>query len=277
MALPELRFRALLGVKPVALPAKTVVQASLAADPGKALAALGLGPDGIGIDLLASSTTIASAQTTDIGASGTLKVAIAGSATITSFGAAPHRLRFMRFTGAATLTHNGASLILPGAANIVTAPGDTAVATSDSAGNWTVRHYQRANGTPLVTTLVFAGNSGTTSIPAAATRYATIGLVNTAASLVYVPAGRKGRFRNLRIITPSAPGAGESWTFTLQKLFSDTVLTCTISGAGVNSATDLVNSVAFEANERWSLKIVSSANAPALSSVLFSLSFEAID
>lgn len=125
-------------------------------------------------------------------------------------------------------------------------------------------------------TLVLSGNTGTTSIPAGATRYATHGLVNTSQSLVYVPAGRRGRFRNLRVITPGAPGAGESYTFTLQKLFSDTALTCAI-GPGGNEAADLAKSVLFEANERWSIKVASSAGAAALSNILYSMLFDAID
>lgn len=39
--------------------------------------------------------------------------------------------------------------MLPTGANIVTAAGDCAIATSDASGNWRVRDYQRADGTPL--------------------------------------------------------------------------------------------------------------------------------
>jgi hypothetical protein len=56
----------------------------------------------------------------------------------------------IRFAAALTLTHNPVSLILPGGADILTAAGDTALATSDADGNWRVRHYQRADGTALV-------------------------------------------------------------------------------------------------------------------------------
>lgn len=45
--------------------------------------------------------------------------------------------------------HNATSLILPGGANLVTAAGDSALATSDASGNWRVRHYQRASGKPV--------------------------------------------------------------------------------------------------------------------------------
>lgn len=123
---------------------------------------------------------------------------------------------------------------------------------------------------------VLAGNTGTAVIPAGATRYFTPGLVGTSASLVYMPAGRRGRFRNLRIVTPAGPGAGASWTFTLQNLTTDTSLSCTV-GPGTNQASDLVNSAVFEAADRWSLKVVASAGAADLSNALFSMLFEGLD
>jgi len=91
-------------------------------------------------------TVIASAATCDIGAAGSLFLAVTGAITITSLGSAANRLRFLRFAGALTLTHHEASLILPGAANIVTAAGDTSLFVSDGGGNWRCWFYQRANG-----------------------------------------------------------------------------------------------------------------------------------
>jgi hypothetical protein len=232
--------------------------------------------EGAGLDLRASETVLASQATVDLGTIATLKAAISGSASISSFGTIPNVVRRLRFTGGATLVHNATSLILPTGANIVTQGGDTAWAFSDASGNWSVGPYQRASGYPLLTPQVVSGNSGTSSIPAGSTRYFTGGIVGAAASLVYVPAGRRGRFRNLRIITPGAPGSGESYTFTLQKLFSDTALTCTI-GPSVNQGSDLANSVLFEANERWSIKAVTSAGAAELGNILFSILFETME
>lgn len=94
-------------------------------------------------------TVVASAGTTDIGVINTSFASITGTTTITSFNASPNRLRAVRFGGALTLTHNGASLILPGAANILTAANDTAIFASDASGNWRCLAYTRANGTPL--------------------------------------------------------------------------------------------------------------------------------
>ncbi|MCJ2009815.1 SGNH/GDSL hydrolase family protein [Methylobacterium sp. J-092] len=103
-----------------------------------------------GIDILASETAIASAATVDLGTATSLKVLINGTTTITSFGPLAHGFRIIRFAAALTLTHNATSLILQTGANIITAPGDTCIATSDASGNWRVRVYQRADGTALV-------------------------------------------------------------------------------------------------------------------------------
>jgi hypothetical protein len=93
---------------------------------------------------------IASAATTDIGASASPNVRITGTTTITSFGTvAAGTRRFLAFAAALTLTHNATSLILPGAANITTAAGDTAVARSLGSGNWVVENFTRAAGLPI--------------------------------------------------------------------------------------------------------------------------------
>ncbi|MER9206834.1 pyocin knob domain-containing protein [Mesorhizobium sp. M0771] len=97
-----------------------------------------------------TSSVIASAATTDLAAATGVSVTVSGAAVITALGALPSGvLRFLTFSGAATLTHNAATLILPGAANIVAAAGDTAVAQSLGGGNWRIRSYVRASGQPI--------------------------------------------------------------------------------------------------------------------------------
>lgn len=130
---------------------------------------------------------------------------------------------------------------------------------------------------PVLTAQVIAGNSGPGSVAAGATRYFTNALIGGHPSEVYAAAGRRGRFRNLRIVTQGAPGAGESWTFTLQNLFTDTALNCTISGAGSNQAADLAHSANFDGSERWCLKVASSRGAQPTTNILFSLLFESLD
>lgn len=97
-----------------------------------------------------SSDTIASAATTDIGAQEEAYLTVSGTTTITAFGTVrTGTVRFLRFSGALTLTHNATSLILPGAANITTAAGDTAVFVSEGSGNWRCLAYQRAAYAPV--------------------------------------------------------------------------------------------------------------------------------
>lgn len=92
---------------------------------------------------------IASATTTDIGATDEWKLRITGTTTITGFGTGANRIRFLVFAGILTLTHNGTSLILPGGINIITAAGDTCIAQSDGSGNWRILNYTSATGLPL--------------------------------------------------------------------------------------------------------------------------------
>lgn len=97
-----------------------------------------------------AEVTVASATTTDILGAASALVAISGTTTITSLGTGTNRVRFARFTGALTLTHNATSLILPGGANITTAAGDCMVVESDGSSNARVLVYQKANGTAVV-------------------------------------------------------------------------------------------------------------------------------
>lgn len=93
---------------------------------------------------------IASAATTDLGAiSPSLNAQITGTTTITSLGSSASTDRpvyRVRFSGVLTLTHNGASLILPGGANITTASGDTAVFEYLGGGNWKCLAYAPVSG-----------------------------------------------------------------------------------------------------------------------------------
>jgi hypothetical protein len=95
-----------------------------------------------------AQNTIASAATTDLGTLGSNIVQITGSGTITSLGASASTSRplwFLNFNGAATLTYNAVSLILPGTQNILTAPGDSALAQYLGSGNWQILAYNRAS------------------------------------------------------------------------------------------------------------------------------------
>jgi hypothetical protein len=98
-----------------------------------------------------SSDTIASATTTDIGAQSEAYLTVSGTTTITSFGTVrAGTIRYLRFSGALTLTYNATSLILPNAASITTAAGDVAAFVSEGSGNWRCLFYYRASGQPVV-------------------------------------------------------------------------------------------------------------------------------
>lgn len=100
---------------------------------------------------LAPPATIASGSTVAIGAATSNLITISGTTTITAFDSiAAGAERKLTFSGALTLTHNGTSLILPGAANVTTEAGDTATFVSLGSGNWRCVDYQRASGEPLL-------------------------------------------------------------------------------------------------------------------------------
>ena len=136
-------------------------------------------------------TSVASATTVNIGLAQSNHVTITGTTTITGFGvSAPGVERTVLFAGALVLTHNAASLILPGGANITTAAGDAAVFVSLGAGNWRCAGYMRAGGQALV-------------VPSQATPYA-----DTATATTAVPYGRYRLTASLDLTLPASPADG---------------------------------------------------------------------
>lgn len=148
--------------------------------------------------------TVASAATTDIGAVTSQNVTVTGTTTITSFGTvAAGTFRRLRFSGILTLTHNGTSLILPNASNILTAAGDTLEAVSLGSGNWVVTSYERAS------TRIFISNPATTSgtsidvdIPPGATKVMVhlIGVSTNGTSIPIIQLGTASSFETTNYI-----------------------------------------------------------------------------
>lgn len=94
---------------------------------------------------------IAAAATIALASVGSRYVNVTGSGqTPTAFGLAPVGLiRFVRWNGANTLTHNGTSLILPGGANITTAADDVSEMVSLGSGNWLCMNHKLGTGGAL--------------------------------------------------------------------------------------------------------------------------------
>ncbi len=118
--------------------------------------------------LATKSSNIASATTTDLStATGTL-VHITGTTTITGLGTVTAGIeRVCVFDGILTLTHNGTSLILPGAANIITGAGDCGVFRSEGSGNWRCIGFVRAAVAPTSTGAASWGGSAITGAASA--------------------------------------------------------------------------------------------------------------
>lgn len=88
---------------------------------------------------------IASSTAPALGATEGFMHDITGTATITGWDTAREGIwKLVKFEGALTLTHNATNLILPGAANITTADGDTALFFSEGSGNWRCYFYFKA-------------------------------------------------------------------------------------------------------------------------------------
>lgn len=102
----------------------------------------------------AHGADIASAATINLTTATGNMVDVTGTTAITAITLADGAERTVRFTGALILT-NGASLVLPGGANITTAAGDFAVFRGYAAGVVRCVAYTKANGQPVV-----AGASG---------------------------------------------------------------------------------------------------------------------
>ena len=95
-----------------------------------------------GADIASAATINLTTATGDV-------VDVTGTTAITAITLAEGEQRTVRFTGILTLT-NGASLVLPGGANITTAAGDFAVFRGYAAGVVRCVSYAKVSGAPVV-------------------------------------------------------------------------------------------------------------------------------
>lgn len=165
--------------------------------------------------------TVASATTTNIGAAAANYILISGTTTITAFDTVQAGTeRTLEFQGALILTHNATSLILPGAANITTVAGDTAILRSEGSGNWRCISFTRATGmVSTVTTQVFTASG--TYTPRTGLIYAVIDCVGgggsgaggtSASGRIDAGAGGHGGNYSRAIATAAAIGASQTVT-----------------------------------------------------------------
>ena len=89
-----------------------------------------------------------------------------GPATINSFGSLPAGSRFiLNFEVAVTLQYNATSLIIPGAADIITAAGDSIMIVSEGSGNWRVIGFFPGSGLPVGTVTAVTASSPLSATP----------------------------------------------------------------------------------------------------------------
>lgn len=148
-----------------------------------------------GRPLFVALSTIASAATTELGSVRDWTLDISGTTTISSFGstAPTGAVKFLRFSGALTLTYNATSMILPGAADMAVSAGDCAELRHEGSGNWRLITFQRASVVPQTeihgialsdeTTAITTGtNKATFSLPYAFTVKSVYATLNTVSS-----------------------------------------------------------------------------------------------
>lgn len=128
--------------------------------------------------LTPTAATLASASTVDLGSTQAQSISISGPTTITSFGStAPvGAIKSLVFFGTRTLTHNGASLVLPGAVDIKTVAGDSATARYEGSGNWRVLNYTQVGVTTYTPTVSAQSGSLGTNPPTATGSYCDVGI-----------------------------------------------------------------------------------------------------
>lgn len=101
----------------------------------------------------AKGASFASAATIQLGTATGNYVDVTGTTTIVSLGTnTAGTIRYVKFTGVLTLTHNATSLKLPGNVNITTAVGDVAVFVGEGASNWTCVSYSQGVGNSTMPT-----------------------------------------------------------------------------------------------------------------------------
>lgn len=78
---------------------------------------------------------------------------------------------------------------------------------------------------------------------------------------VGIPAPYKGVFRNLRVQSATAVGAGETYTYVLRKAAANTDIRANMSGGAATTASDTTNEVSFTAGQNFGLQVGTTGGA----------------
>jgi hypothetical protein len=100
---------------------------------------------GLNIGTFGAEASIAAANVTDLGSTGSHTINVTGSSVITSLGTSASinaPIFMVRFSGTNTLTYNATSLITPLGVNINVNTGDAMLAEYLGSGNWKILIYQ---------------------------------------------------------------------------------------------------------------------------------------
>jgi len=109
------------------------------------------------------SADVASASTINLDTAYGLITDVTGTTTITAVTLGQGRIRFVRFTGALTLTH-GSNLVLPGGANITTAAGDFAILAGYASSVVRCVSFVKASAAPVLMSPITNSLAGNVSL-----------------------------------------------------------------------------------------------------------------
>lgn len=147
-------------------------------------------------NLSVHGSDVASASTIDLDAATGVLVDVTGTTTITAITLSNGRERVVRFTGILTLT-NGASLVLPGGANITTAAGDFAIFRGYASSVVRCVGYFPASGYRAD---LIVGLSGTQTISGNKT-YTGLNTIQAMKEKVTITAGAPASTQNFDVLT----------------------------------------------------------------------------
>lgn len=234
----------------------------------------------------AKGLQIPSADEIDLDVATGNMVHVTGSTDVTKIKLAPGASRDIVFDATLTLRHSD-SLILPGAANIVTSAGDRATFRGDDVNVARCMHYTKADGSPVAGMTgvpvgglvpIYSDTLPNTIVDGLAT-YLKSGVVDAAATYPNAPSGpymaqtvtnsidlsgRHPAFGNTKYVIPTAGGVAVS-----TDLFSWSVVT--LAGVTADSTCSFLNGkfIVFQANGD---KVYTSADAVAWTEVVLPIS-----